>query len=95
MSTNEDIAYIFETGDFGFGDADGDTLDHVKITSLPGTGKGNLSLNDATIGSADLPKEVNKEDLDDSKLAYTPPDNANGDGFARSNSRSATAQMTA
>ena len=83
VTTLEDTAYVFGAGDFGFvGANDTDTLDHVKITSLPGTDYGALSFDDQSIDSNDLPNDVTKQALDDGKLAYTPPDNANGDGFA-------------
>ena len=78
VSTDEDTAYTFEAGDFAFSDADtGDALASVKITRLPETGT--LAL-DGTAVTAD--QVVTKADLDANKLVYTPPANANGDGYA-------------
>ena len=52
VSTNEDMAYIFAAADFGFSDLDSSAaLDHVKITALPGTNRGTLSLGGADINS--------------------------------------------
>ena len=76
----EDTPFTFIATHFPFSDADGDTLDHVKITSLPPTGKGTLSLGGTDITS--VPFTVTKADLDASRLQYTPPENANGTAFA-------------
>ena len=88
VSTNEDMAYTFAAADFGFSDLDsgldsGATLDHVKITALPGTNLGTLSLDGADISST--PATVAADQLDDSpddNLKYTPPADANGNAFA-------------
>ena len=88
VSTNEDMAYTFAAADFGFSDLDsgldsGATLDHVKITALPGTNRGTLSLDGADISST--PATVAADQLDDSpddNLKYTPPADANGNAFA-------------
>ena len=78
VTTNEDEAYTFAATDFDFSDIDPeDTLDHMKITSLPGTDEGSLSLDGTEISSVIPPPQVSKADLDD-KLTYTPPANANG-----------------
>ena len=80
VSTNEDTAYTFEAGDFAFSDADtGDALASVKITRLPETGKGTLALDGTAVTANQV---VAKADLDAGKLKYTPPANANGDGYA-------------
>ena len=85
VSTNEDIAYIFGTGDFDFEDDDGDTLDHVKITSLPGTGKGNLSIRrgglTSNITSVTPPEQVTQAELSGGKFKYHPPADEHGTGF--------------
>ena len=79
VTTNEDEAYTFAATDFDFSDIDPeDTLDHVKITSLPGTDEGSLSLDGTEISGVNPPPEVSQADLDDDKLTYTPPANANG-----------------
>ena len=88
VSTNEDTAYTFAAAHFGFSDLDsgldsGATLDHVKITALPGTNRGTLSLDGADISST--PATVAADRLDDSpddNLKYTPPADANGNAFA-------------
>ena len=60
-------------GDFNFSDADpNDTLAKVKITTLPGTDEGTLSLDDTAITNTDLPQTVTKAELDTDKLTYTP-----------------------
>ena len=84
VETKEDVSYTFQASDFGFMDADsGDTeLASVKIETLPASGKGTLELNGTAIGSGDLPQTVTKDDLDNDKLEYVPPDDANGDDYA-------------
>ena len=79
VSTIEDNAYTFAAADFGFQDAD-DTLDHVKITSLPGAGT--LSFDGMAIASAALPQRVTSGELDDDRLRYIPPADAAGHAFA-------------
>ena len=86
VTTEEDEAYTFQQTDmqkdFPFSDADSsDTLDHVKITSLPGTDKGTLLLDGSTIAAIDLPKTVTSTQLRNSDLTYTPPANENGTPF--------------
>ena len=82
VETNEDTDYTFEADDFNFSDSDsGDTLSSVKITSLPGSGKGSLELDGTAIASGDLPKTVTKAELDDDDLVYSPPANASGDDY--------------
>ena len=80
VSTDEDTTYDFDAGDFNFTDEDtGDTLASVKITSLPASGKGSLTLDGSAV-SAD--QVVSRADIDADKLVYTPPANANGDDYA-------------
>ena len=80
VSTDEDTTYDFDAGDFNFTDKDtGDTLASVKITSLPASGKGSLTLDGSAV-SAD--QVVSRADIDADKLVYTPPANANGDDYA-------------
>ncbi len=81
VSTEEDTAYIFKEADFAFSDVDaGATLGHVKITSLPGSNQGTLSVGGTAIASVSPPRQVTKAEL--GSLAYTPPANANGAAFA-------------
>ena len=72
-----------DAADFGFSDTDsGDALASVKITALPASGKGVLALDGTTIVAAALPRTVTAAELGANKLKYTPPANANGDGYA-------------
>ena len=80
VTATEDMAYTFQTGDFGFTDADNDSLNAVKITELPGGGKGTLSLANADITTT--PKTVTADELTNGNLVYTPPADKNGPAFA-------------
>ena len=82
VTTDEDTDHAFSATDFNHSDSDGDTLASVKITELPAAGQGTLTLDGAAINSADLPKGVTKAELDDGKLIYTPPADANGTAYA-------------
>ena len=82
VATNEDTDHAFAATDFNYSDSDGDALASVKITELPAAGKGTLTLDGTAITSTDLPKTVTKAELDDGKLKYTAPANANGNGLA-------------
>ncbi len=74
VTTNEDINYDFTVANFPFTDADGDTLQQVRIDSLPAGTSGSLALNNTAvtvtqvIAVADIPT-----------LVYTPATNVNGD----------------
>ena len=88
VTTKEDTTYTFAAGNFSLSDTDiGDTL-QVKITSLPGTDKGTLWLNDGN-NTFVTGEEVSVDDsaaaADITKLKYTPPANANGDPFTTFN----------
>ena len=83
VATDEDTDHTFAAGEFSFSDADaGDALAGVKITALPASGRGTLALDGAAIADGDLPKAVTRGEIDDDKLKYSPPANANGDGYA-------------
>ena len=83
VTTNRDTDYTFDAADFGFSDADpGDTLDSVKITSLPASGKGALKLSGVEIAAANLPQTVDMNQLDAGSLTYSPPAGEIGDAFA-------------
>ncbi len=83
VTTNEDTDHAFSASHFAFSDADaGDTLAAVKITGLTAAGRGRLTLDGTTITSANLPKTITKAKLDDGKLIYSPPANANGTSYA-------------
>ena len=76
----EDGSYTFKAADFGFTDTDtGDALASVKITALPGAGKGTLTLDGRAVTANG---SVTKAELDAGNLVYTPPANANGTGYA-------------
>ena len=83
LSAKQNKPYVFTMNDFGFNDADGDALDHVKIVSLPAADTGTLSLNGAAIRSATpaQPKKVTKAEIIHRRLTYTPPPNAHGDAI--------------
>ena len=95
VDTYEGTAYTFKAGDFGFQDADNsdsdanndDTLNHVKITSLPDTGEGTLWLDandDDNLGDSEavsVGDAVAAGDIDGGKLQYTPPASGTGKAF--------------
>ena len=82
MATDEDTDHPFSAREFNYSDRDSDTLASVKITKLPEAGRGTLTLDGTAINSADLPKTITKAELDDGKLKYSPPADANGTGYA-------------
>ena len=82
VTTNEETDHTFAAANFSYADSDDDDLDSVKITGLPATGKGRLTLDGTAITSGDLSKTVTAADLTASKLKYTPPTNATGMGYA-------------
>ena len=49
VTTVEDTAHTFAADEFGYADADGDALAHVKIIELPAAGTGALTLNGTAI----------------------------------------------
>ena len=83
LTTTGDTQSTFDAGDFNFSDtADrDDTLESVKITTLPTAGT--LSVDGTAIASGDLPKAVSKADIDADKLTYIPASNANGSATFR------------
>ena len=86
VSTKEDTAYTFAASNFNFSDTDtNDALESVKIASLPGSGKGTLTLDGTAIAANDLPKTVTKDEIDNDKLKYTPPGDANGNDYTTFN----------
>jgi hypothetical protein len=75
IDVTEDGSHVFSAADFGFADADGDTLASVTITTLPAAGL--LTLNGVAVSANDV---VAAGDLGD--LVWTPAANAEGDGLA-------------
>ena len=82
VTTDEDTSYTFKADEFGYADADGDALAHVKIIELPAAGTGALTLNGTAITSVVLPQTVTATELTGGGLKYAPPANANGTGYA-------------
>ena len=83
VSTSEDVAYTFQTGDFDYSDIEGSPFTRLKITSLPGSNDGTLSLASTDISST--PQTVTATQLGSGDLKYTPPANSNGPAFATFN----------
>ena len=77
VTTDEDTAYTFAAGDFGFTDGDGDALASVTVVTVPAAGS--LTL-DGTAVTADA--EVTKTQLDGGELEFTPAADENGAGYA-------------
>jgi hypothetical protein len=67
--------YRFKTADFGFTDVDGNTLQAVKIATLPAAGS--LSLNSSVVNAGDF---ISAADL--TNLVYTPAANATGSPYS-------------
>ena len=82
VTTDEDTSYTFKADEFGYADADGDALAHVKIIELPAAGTGALTLNGTAITSVVLPQTVTATELTGGGLKYAPTANANGTGYA-------------
>ncbi|MDY0746607.1 cadherin-like domain-containing protein [Paucibacter sp. R3-3] len=77
VTTNENAAYTFIADDFGFGDADGNALLAVKITTVPGAGS--LSLNGVAVTAGQV---ISLADITAGNLKFTPAPNANGAVYA-------------
>jgi hypothetical protein len=75
LTTREDTAYAFSAADFGFSDSDGDSLDHVTIKALPGSGT--LTLNGVAVAAN---QQIAATAL--SRLVWTPAADAHGTGLA-------------
>ena len=76
VTTNEDTEFAFAASNFNFADVDSDSLDHVKISSLPVLGTLQLDGND--IQGVD--SEVSASDIQN--LKYVPLADANGTSYA-------------
>ena len=77
VTTLEDTAYTFSASDFGFSDVDGNSLQAVKIDTLPAGGT--LKNNGITVIAGQL---VSAFDISVGRLTYAPAANANGNGAA-------------
>ena len=82
VTTNEDTEHTFAAANFNYATGNTDPLASVKITGLPATGKGTLSLNGTAIASTALPQTVTATELTANKLKYSPPANENGMSYA-------------
>ena len=80
VTTNEDTAYVFGATDFGFSDPNdtpANSLQAVKITTLPGAGT--LTDNGVAVTAGQF---VSVADITAGKLVFTPAANANGNNYA-------------
>src|SRR5262249_52844739 len=77
VTTNEDTAYTLSITDFAFSDADGNALQGVKITTIPGAGA--LTLNGVAVTAG---QTITVADVTAGNLKFTPAANANGAGYA-------------
>ena len=77
VTTGEDRTYTFTAADFGFADADADTLASVRIETLPAAGT--LALDGTAVMADDV---VTKAQIDDGDLTFTPVAGASGDAYA-------------
>ena len=80
--TSTNSAYAFTASDFRFSDVDeehGQSLQSVRIVTLPASGKGTLTLGGTAV-TAD--QSVARSDIDGGRLQYTPPADEYGDDLA-------------
>ena len=73
----EDASVALGMADFGFGDVDGDGMDSVKITTLPGAGALKLSGSALSVG-----QEVSASLISGGQLTFEPAADENGAGYA-------------
>ncbi|WP_326540719.1 cadherin domain-containing protein, partial [Pseudorhodoferax sp.] len=73
VTAQEDGFYTFSAADFGFSDVDGDTLQAVRITTLPGVGS--LTLGGVAVSAG---QTVAVADIAAGNLRFTPVADANG-----------------
>ncbi len=71
LTTAEDTAHTFTTADFSFADADGNTLQTVRIDATVS----GLALNNASVTNG---QEIAVADITGGNLIYTPPANQSG-----------------
>nr|CRH05300.1 protein of unknown function [Candidatus Magnetococcus massalia] len=77
VTTDEDTDYTLTAADFGFSDtADGDSLTHVKVTTLETVGALKLSGTDVALND-----EIAVADINAGNLLFTPVANANGNAY--------------
>lgn len=73
----EDTPHVLTVADFGFSDADGNSLQAVKITTLPAAGS--ITNNGTAVLAGEL---VSVVDINAGKIVFTPATNANGTNYA-------------
>ncbi|MCC4263340.1 VWA domain-containing protein [Oceanimonas baumannii] len=73
VMTDEDAAYTFKVADFNFTDVDGDTLNSIRIDSLPEYGALTLNGEPVTAG-----QEISVRELMDGELQFAPDQNESG-----------------
>ncbi|WP_417386422.1 Ig-like domain-containing protein [Gimesia sp.] len=67
VTTDEDTPYTFTATDFNFSDADGDSLESVRISSLPTVGALQLSGTDVTLNQV-----ISRADIEAGNLTFVP-----------------------
>ncbi len=77
VTLNEDAFDVLTLADFGFTDADGNSLSGVRITTLPTAGA--LTLNGVAVTAG---QTVSVTDINANRLVFTPVANANGNNYA-------------
>ena len=77
VATAQDTAYALKQADFGFTDADGNSLLALKITTLPAAGSLKLDGADVTAGQS-----ISVTDIAAGKLVFAPAAGASGTGYA-------------
>jgi PKD repeat protein len=85
VDTDADTVHVFSTSDFRFSDSDGDSLQQVRITSLPDNGTLRLDTN-GTDGNEDgnlsVGDTVPAGEIASGTLRYAPPPDRTGEGLA-------------
>ncbi|MFN3231367.1 MAG: cadherin domain-containing protein [Alphaproteobacteria bacterium] len=76
VTATEDTAYTFAVTDFAFADAEGEVLQAVRISSLPGAGA--LTLGGASVVTG---QEITRQDLLSGLLKFTPAQDGNGTAY--------------
>ena len=79
VTTTEETAYTFQTGDFSFADADaGDVLSSVKVLAVPPVTKGILTVDGVAVSAN---QSVPAADVAAGRFVFTPVADGNGDPY--------------
>ena len=79
VTTTEETAYTFQTGDFRFADVDaGAVLSSVKVLALPPVTKGTLTVDGAAVSAN---QSVPAADIAAGRFVFTPVADGNGDPY--------------